>query len=142
MNCPKCDGTELTAVSMSIEDHSRPGSQTAALEIDQCASCDGIWFDAGEVEKYYAAGIKALQVPKTAAASDAELDAKTGRCPRCAIALAHAASRFNAGVTVDACPGCGGTWIDGAELAKVGGEALPFGDKMKSFFGDVKPGGR
>ena len=38
MHCPKC-GMELTTLSMR------------GVEVDQCHSCQGIWLDAGELEK-------------------------------------------------------------------------------------------
>jgi Zn-finger nucleic acid-binding protein len=144
MNCPKCDGTELTAVSIPVEDHSRPGAQNISLDIDQCSACGGVWFDPGELDKYYEAGLQAFPAPAASVAAAAALDAKTGRCPRCPDAppLAHQPGRYDPSVTLDACAKCGGTWVDGAELKRAGGGELAFGAKMKAFFGDVKPGGR
>ena len=39
MHCPKCEDTELTAVHVH------------EVEIDECASCRGIWFDENELRK-------------------------------------------------------------------------------------------
>ena len=139
MNCPKCDAMELTAVSMPIEDRGVPGPAPSpvSLDVDQCPSCSGIWFDPEELDKFLGAK---LSLPKATPASDADLDAKGGRCPRCALALARKPSRYDPKVSVDVCGKCGGTWIDAAELARAGGEDVPFADRMKAFFGDVKPG--
>jgi Zn-finger nucleic acid-binding protein len=140
MNCPKCEDTELTAVSMPVKDTSRTGAPTIALEIDQCPSCGGIWFDPGELEKYLGAKIKPLSVPKTTAKTALQLDAETGGCPRCAVPLEHRPDHYNPGVTIDLCGKCGGTWVDGDELARAGGGELPFSERMKALFGDVRPG--
>jgi len=43
-------------------------------------------------------------------------DAGSGRCPACQASLA---TRSLAGVEVDECPACGGTWFDDDELRKV-----------------------
>jgi Zn-finger nucleic acid-binding protein len=142
MNCPKCEGVELSAVSYPIEDRSRPGEQSLELDLDQCPDCDGIWFDPGELDKYLGAKIKPMKVPKSSKKSAAELDAAAGACPRCALEMRHAPGHYNPGVTVEVCPKCGGTWVDGDEVDRAGGEALPFAAKMKALFGDVQAGGR
>ena len=140
MNCPKCGDTPLTAVSMPVEDRSVPGPAPSpvSLEVDQCPTCSGVWFDPAELDKYLSAKVK-LSVPKATAASDAELDAKAASCPRCAVALSRRPAPYNPKLGVDVCGKCGGTWIDAAELGHAGGEKLPFADRMKALFGDIKP---
>jgi Zn-finger nucleic acid-binding protein len=40
------------------------------------------------------------------------------QCPRCRGLLAE---MRRAGILVDACPGCGGVWLDRGELARIAG---------------------
>lgn len=140
MNCPKCP-TPLETVTVPIEDRTVPGpkSATLTLEIDRCPGCGGVWFDAEELDKYLNAKVR---MP-AAAASDpgraAELDAKAAACPRCGVALTRGPARSNPRLTVDTCGACAGIWVDGAELAEAGGENLPFAERMKAMFGDIKP---
>ena len=131
MNCPKCDATELTTLSM-------PGAG-AALEIDQCPDCMGVWFDPDELGKYAGAAIK-LVLPKVTAKSDAELDERAGACPRCALPLARQPGRRNPTLMMDVCGKCGGTWIDGAELAQAGSDGASFSSRMIEFLGEKKGG--
>lgn len=140
MNCPKC-ASPLATVSVSLEDRSVPGPKTGhrTLEIDRCAACGGVWFDANELDEYLDAKVKAPAAPALPPGLDAQLDAKPASCPRCALPLARRPARSNPKITVDGCDGCGGIWVDGAELAEAGGESLPFADRMKAMFGDLKP---
>jgi Zn-finger nucleic acid-binding protein len=140
MRCPKCDGTELTEISMPVKAHDRPGAPDLALDIDQCPECDGIWFDPGELDRFFLAKAHAIMLPKTSPKSVEEIDRARGKCPRCAVELKPVPGAYNPKVTLDACSKCGGTWVDGAEIERAGGDGLPFGEKMKAMFGDLKPG--
>lgn len=141
MNCPKCRSAALEPVSVPIEDRTVPGpkSATVALEIDKCPACAGVWFDAEELDKFLDAKVKLPEAPPGTQATPGELDAKAGDCPHCAVPLARQPARSNPRLTVVVCGKCGGTWVDGPELAQAGGEGLPFSERMKAFFGDVKP---
>jgi Zn-finger nucleic acid-binding protein len=141
MRCPKC-GTELSEISIPIEDTSRPGHQEVALEIDQCPDCDGIWFDPGELDSFFLSKAKAMKVPKSTPKSAAELDRAGGNCPRCSVAMEQAPGKYNPSVMLDHCRKCGGTWVDGDEIERAGGAGVSFGDRMKAMFGDVRAGGR
>ncbi|HEV8394546.1 MAG TPA: zf-TFIIB domain-containing protein [Vicinamibacterales bacterium] len=110
MNCPAC-GAALTSVDVS------------GLTVDVCqGGCAGIWFDKTE--------LRALDEP--AAKAGDTLVALAGkpqitvnaterrRCPRCPdrVLMRHFYSAKRA-VTVDECPTCAGTWLDGGELEQI-----------------------
>lgn len=140
MNCPKCPSS-LETLSVPLEDRSVPGPKSAkiVLEIDRCPGCGGVWFDSDELDKYLDAKVKIPAAPAAPPALNAQLDAKPASCPRCALALVKGPARSNPKITVDSCGNCAGIWVDGAELADAGGESLPFADRLKAMFGDVKP---
>jgi Zn-finger nucleic acid-binding protein len=126
MNCPKCPGAAL-------ETH-----RFDTLEIDRCARCGGVWFDAQEQERFYSAKLQ-LPPPTLSPQEVLALDDKDGACPRCARPMMKVPSKADPAVTLDGCGGCSGTWVDGAELSRgAAGGAGDFGAKMKSLFGDLK----
>lgn len=141
MNCPKCESAELQEATVPLADRSvpGPGDETTILEIDRCPECGGVWFDADELDKYLGAKLKVPPLPPAPPARAAELDAKRGNCPRCAVVLDRRPARSNPRVTVDACGKCAGVWVDGAELTDAGGEGVPFAERMKAMFGDLRP---
>ncbi len=124
--CPLCLGPAMDKVKFG------PG---AALEIDRCARCGGIWLDHGEVQ-----ALRAL--PKGNLAGTAEVPGvRQGRCHSCHAPLDRAATqcavcgRSNllecprcdrpmlvqqaGGLRLDLCPTCKGTWFDHHELAAI-----------------------
>ncbi len=72
MNCPVC-GTR----SMYVVEH-------AGIELDVCADCQGIWFDAAELDLLLGA-----EAPRGLPAATAAAEAKRP-CPRCRKAMAKA----------------------------------------------------
>lgn len=118
--CPKC-GMELLEFSYQM------------IRIDQCANCDGIWLDEGELEQVKRArkGIllsnelnaKWLHSKEREGESSREaleiLKASAHmRCPRCSSALEEIEHH---GVLVDRCTLCGGIWLDPGEFNDVAG---------------------
>jgi Zn-finger nucleic acid-binding protein len=83
------------------------------IELDLCPDCQGIWFDAGELELLLEQGEKATLT--TAEASDE----KPRPCPLCSKKM----NKVNIGpsqrVLIDTCPtGCG-VWFDDNELQEL-----------------------
>ncbi len=118
MNCPKCPG-KLEKKNFKAKDK--------VVEIDQCFSCQGIWFDKAELEK-----LKEFSLTKFELDSQIDdhkaykiLDAKTGICPRCNkemrkkeidVKTGKEASEGDVKVRIDACDNCQGFWVDGNEI--------------------------
>ena len=122
MNCPKCVG-KLQKETME------------GIEVDSCFTCEGIWFDAGELEevlKRDAKDFELIDVGKeefdgTEMASLArELDAKAGKCPKCEdeTLLIRQEYKGKHEINVDVCPRGHGLWLDGGEIKKLRNRGL------------------
>ena len=95
MKCPVC------RVPTYVVEHDQ-------IELDLCAECEGVWFDAGELELLLPDGTSGLE----AAATDED-----GReCPICRRRM----DKVNIGpahrVLIDSCPDGCGLWFDANEL--------------------------
>jgi Zn-finger nucleic acid-binding protein len=86
------------------------------IEIDRCRHCQGLWFDAGEIE--------ALSEKKAAAELDTG-DVATGRslnaiqdydCPRCSEVMVHTTDARQPHISFETCSGCQGSFLDAGEL--------------------------
>ena len=130
--CPVCLGATMEKTPVCA-----PGRE-AALLLDHCGRCGGIWFDAGEVPRLQACGAGALwgavaqRGPDDAApmqchachalvSRDAEACASCGwrtvlDCPVCQRPMETASHE---GLRLDACRSCRGVWFDHAELAAI-----------------------
>lgn len=100
-SCPQCN-VALQAFYLRASDESE------ALEVDGCRRCGGQWFDAGELEKVLGQKLELKW-------SDAR---STRLCARCRKPLK--AWKTKAGLQVECCDGCRGTFLDGGELKALG----------------------
>lgn len=103
MRCPKCRA--------DMEQVNYEGT-----EIDRCTICNGIWFDAGEIE--------ILRDKQAAAAIDIG-DEKTGKesnvidryqCPRCSGAMVRVVDPRQTHIWYETCGSCHGSYLDAGEL--------------------------
>jgi len=103
MRCPKCRA--------DMEQVEYEGT-----EIDRCTICNGIWFDAGEIE---------LLRDKQAAAAIDTGDAGTGKesnkidryqCPRCSGGMVRVVDPRQAHIWYETCGSCSGSFLDAGEL--------------------------
>ncbi len=99
MKCPVCQ------VPTYVVEHDR-------IELDLCPDCQGIWFDAGELELLLERGETA---PLTAAATDE----KTRPCPLCREKMNKVNIGPSQGVLIDTCPAGCGVWFDNNELQEL-----------------------
>ncbi len=116
MRCPKC------GVAMAQIDYD-------GVEIDRCTACEGIWFDAGEVE---------LLRDKAAAAA---LDTGSGwvgrelnavdqyRCPRCGGKMRRQADAKQQHIWYETCSECSGSFFDAGEFRDL--SRVTIGDFVK-----------
>jgi Zn-finger nucleic acid-binding protein len=127
-----------------MKDRSVPGPDAAAKElaVERCPSCGGVWFDLDELNAFLdsGAGLTPSSPAPASGPSAAELDAESGSCPKCGVALVPAPAPTNPKVRVDRCVKCAGLWVDGAELDRVSGKDLPFNERLKAVFGDLSKG--
>jgi PAT family beta-lactamase induction signal transducer AmpG len=103
MRCPKC------RADMEPIDYE-------GTEVDRCTICQGIWFDAGEIE--------IMKDKKAAAAIDIG-DTKVGKesntidrydCPRCGGAMVRVVDPVQHHIWYETCSGCSGSYLDAGEL--------------------------
>ena len=103
MRCPKCRA-DMEPVEYE------------GTEVDRCTICQGIWFDAGEIDM--------LKSKQAAAAIDIG-DKKTGKesnsidrydCPRCGGAMVRVVDPVQHHIWYETCGGCNGSYLDAGEL--------------------------
>jgi Zn-finger nucleic acid-binding protein len=103
MRCPKC------RADMEQIDYE-------GTEIDRCIICNGIWFDAGEID---------VLKDKDAATAIDTGDAKVGKesntmdnyqCPRCGGAMAKVVDPTQKHIWYETCRSCNGSYLDAGEL--------------------------
>ena len=103
MRCPKC------RADMEQVDYE-------GTEIDRCTICNGIWFDAGEID--------VLRDKQAAAAIDIG-DAKIGKqssamdsyqCPRCSGAMVKVVDPGQTHIWYETCSSCHGSYLDAGEM--------------------------
>jgi Zn-finger nucleic acid-binding protein len=117
MKCPKCPGK---LEKKTIEN----------IEVDVCFVCEGVWFDAGELEevikrdskdfKFIDVGREELDGAEIVDVRE-KLDEKTGECPRCSDGTLLIKDTYKGAheITVDVCPKGHGLWLDGGEISKL-----------------------
>jgi Zn-finger nucleic acid-binding protein len=131
MKCPKCGGV-LNKVTVTTRpeygsDILNDAEQVGKIELDQCLSCNGIWFDAKELEQYLAEKLLILNSPKVAEYK--ELNKKEGRCPKCNQMMIKKPAPKRAGFLIDVCEKCQGIWLDSSELDKLEDKNFSFGER-------------
>ncbi len=102
MKCPVCAGNLQTR---------RVKNQ--GLDIDQCESCRGIWFDSNELKSVLGHLASTHErIPKGARKR------KDAECPRCQQPLLEH-SYPGTSVKVHSCATCAGVWLDNTELSAI-----------------------
>jgi Zn-finger nucleic acid-binding protein len=79
------------------------------IELDLCARCEGVWFDADELELI-------LGTAEPCRLTDVEVEEDDRRCPRCRKTMRKANIGPQAGVVIDVCPDGCGLWFDKGEV--------------------------
>jgi len=110
MNCPRC----LTSLNIkTIKDIN------SSIEIDECASCGGVWFDKDELSQ-----IETIIEPTLLEIRKIPLKKeqyKKIHCPSCnnGPRLEKAIHPRDKKVVIDYCPYCKGIWLDKGELEAI-----------------------
>lgn len=109
MICPTC-----RQVMMVVEQDE--------IELDHCAKCRGVWFDAGELELMLERmGLEsgALSLAQIAELPDAETEEKKRRCPVCRRKMKKVHIGREPEVLIDVCGWGDGLWFDGGEVHQI-----------------------
>lgn len=108
MKCPRCQ-TEL---------QTRP---TDGVEIDECPSCQGIWFDNDELRRVKDEtdnDLNWMDFELWKHEDRFRIAAKPIDCPKCEVAMV-AIDYDETGVEIDFCTKCRGVWLDAGEFEKI-----------------------
>jgi Zn-finger nucleic acid-binding protein len=113
MNCPRCrKPTERT-------DAPKPNGDSAWIERCAAAKSCGSWYDPTSLPALHAQFEHPDVRDALSGAATADVDRGARMpCPRCADETLLAPVLF-ADVTLDACPRCGGVWVDHDEYARL-----------------------
>jgi Zn-finger nucleic acid-binding protein len=105
MKCPACSDILLT---LEYND----------IEVDFCASCQGIWLDAGELELLMDEA-SAKEGCLTGGRQELASGEKSRPCPICDTAMDKEVTRGSKPVVYDSCPKGDGLWFDRGELLTI-----------------------
>ncbi|NKI36387.1 zf-TFIIB domain-containing protein [Wenzhouxiangella sp. XN79A] len=104
--CPKC----RSAMESVVVD---------GVEVDRCTGCEGIWFDAGELD-WLAQDEVAEAIDVGEAERGQSMNAVTEiDCPRCGKPTRHVADRHKPGIRYEVCIGCEGAFLDAGEFTEL-----------------------
>ena len=86
------------------------------VELDRCPDCDGLWFDAGEIQRVLGTrrSLESYVPPHLRTWRQGRLP-----CPVCATAMHTLPANRTFPFELDQCPAHRGYWIDGAEVRRV-----------------------
>lgn len=103
LRCPKC-GQRMETVD------------AAGIEVDRCAQCEGIWFDAGELD-WLAQSEVAEAIDTGEATRGSEMNAVTEiDCPRCGRPMKHVPDQHKPDIHYEVCIYCEGAFLDAGEF--------------------------
>ena len=134
MICPTCKS------DMIVVEHDN-------IELDYCTDCNGVWFDAGEMDLL----LQSIDVDGSGSLLKDVLDApeidspeKKRKCPICGSKMKKPTIGDNNKILIDVCPQGDGMWFDGGELAQLIkqlsskiGEGSESQRQVIAFLGDV-----
>ncbi len=99
----------------------------AEIEIDECPECQGIWLDAGELEKIqetiendYSDELKRIPDDISGAFRMAQTQQEGIReCPKCSKPLNKKEYGYCSQIAIDVCASCQGVWLDKKEIKEL-----------------------
>ena len=119
------------------------------IELDYCTNCNGVWFDAGELELM----LERVNLKPNVASGKSILDLsvaatteKKRKCPSCGRKMRKELIGGEPKILVDTCPVGEGLWFDGGEvdalISELSEEAPGVGGQVVNFLKEVfqKPG--
>ena len=117
MKCPKC--------SSLVIDHILEGKL-----YHKCGSCDGIWFDKGELaqimqEKDW------FRIDSKHKDAKANIEGSRFKCPRDGAPMNTVEYGHETGVKLQVCSDCGGIWLDAGEIRAIHSAHETWLDRIK-----------
>ena len=105
MDCPVC---KEPMIVLELEE----------VEIDYCTSCEGIWLDAGELERLLGDS-REKEDFLSSLTEDRGISEKPRRCPVCRKRMKKVQVGKQTRVRIDRCRKDHGIWLDGGELEAI-----------------------
>lgn len=109
MICPKCKSDMIVVEQDNIE-------------LDYCTDCNGVWFDAGEMDLL----LQSIDIDSSGSLLKDMLDApetdspeKNRKCPICGSKMKKPTIGDKNKILIDVCPKGDGMWFDGGELTEL-----------------------
>lgn len=118
MQCPKCHNV-LIRITSSLGKRYTTGKKEGEkirLEVDQCFECNGVWFDAEELESYLFENLTIINSAEISPILKQIHNEKIGLCPICDIELSKEQAPKDKNVIIDKCYKCQGIWLDMTEI--------------------------
>ena len=118
MQCPKCQNVLIRITSSLGKTYTTGKNKGEKIrrEVDQCFECNGVWFDAKELERYLNENLTVINSPEVCPTLKQVHDEKIGHCPTCDIELSKEQAPKDKNVTIDKCQQCQGIWLDMTEI--------------------------
>ncbi len=102
MECPRC---KKPLIILELD----------RVEIDYCASCQGVWLDSGELELL----LESSRQTNIEYHPDTDARERPLKCPRCHKKMDKIRSGKDRPVLLDSCKNGHGLWFDGGELERI-----------------------
>lgn len=106
MNCPVCPKTPMIVV------------EREGIELDWCPECEGLWFDADELEMLTEALNLDADIPDMMTLEKARTNEAARRCPRCGKDMDKVHMGASPRILIDRCRHAHGLWFDAGELGQ------------------------
>jgi Zn-finger nucleic acid-binding protein len=106
VKCPACSNV------MIVVEHDK-------VELDYCPACQGVWFDAGELELLLEATQLEgdhLSLDSILTSPEATAAERKRKCPICGTIMKKATVGHDPEVIIDVCPRGDGLWFDSGEV--------------------------
>ncbi|OPZ29955.1 MAG: hypothetical protein BWZ02_00893 [Lentisphaerae bacterium ADurb.BinA184] len=91
----------------------------AGIELDYCVACNGVWFDATELDLLFDRSGLINPAAPVPGRRPGERDEATRHCPLCDVDMEKALIGQEPPVLIDRCPAGHGLWFDGGEAAQL-----------------------
>ena len=132
MRCPTCHNM------MIVVEHEQ-------IELDYCPDCEGVWFDAGELElllETMQLQQSILSIDNILTTQEAKSKEKKRKCPICNKKMKKSTVGHDPEVLIDACSRGDGLWFDAGEVGQIitqvpSTEDVDSQGRVINFLGDV-----
>ena len=109
MKCPTCHNM------MIVVEHEH-------VELDYCPDCEGVWFDAGELElllETMQLQQSILSIDSILTSQEAKSSEKKRKCPICNRKMKKSTVGHDPEVLIDVCSRGDGLWFDAGEVGQI-----------------------